>query len=54
MLDMPATIEQAVAMLTPKKVAKGPSGAMLEYTDVELKECGIANAYGQSDWRLVW
>lgn len=54
MLDMPATIQQAIAMLGPHKVARGPKGAMIEHTDVELKECGIANAYGQSDWHFVW
>lgn len=54
MLDMPATIQQAIAMLTPKKVVEGPKSAVLEYTDVELRECGVANVYGQSDWNLVW
>jgi len=54
MLDMPATMAEAIAMLTVGKVVKGPPNGVIEHTSIELRECGVANRFGQSDWRLVW
>lgn len=54
MMDMPATMAEAVAMLTAAKVIKGPPQSEIKHTAIELRECGVANQYGQSDWWLVW